>query len=211
MARPFNRDVLRIAVHLMPAYRRFAMAMAAWKFPAPGTCGIYAIVNVLSGKAYVGSAIDIACRWYGHLHDLERGKGQPKLQAAWNKYGPGVFRFVVLERVARDRATLLNAEQGYIDTWGIPFGYNLRSVASSNLGILWSAETRRRMSAASRITADALKARGYRPKPQSADTKAKRRAWWKSPESASARAAISAANRARSGCTRSADDKSHGK
>lgn len=76
--------------------------------------GVYAIVNTVNGKRYVGSSRDIAIRWRGHKADLKRGAHHSRiLQSAWNKYGRDAFMIITLEEVEVDR--LLLVEQEYLD------------------------------------------------------------------------------------------------
>ncbi len=59
--------------------------------------GVYKIVNLESGKYYVGSSNDLHKRWTQHLSCLRRGKHKNRhLQNAWNKYAEDVFAFVVV-------------------------------------------------------------------------------------------------------------------
>lgn len=61
------------------------------------TCYIYAIVNKLNGKRYVGSSISIDERWRDHRKHLRENRHHCRhLQNAWNKYGEGSFEFVIL-------------------------------------------------------------------------------------------------------------------
>ena len=77
--------------------------------------GIYRIVNTISGKMYIGSAIVLKRRWYMHRWALGRGRHHCyKLQAAWGKHGPEAFRFEVLEACAPE--DLVQREQFYLDT-----------------------------------------------------------------------------------------------
>ena len=73
------------------------------------TCGVYAIINTVTGKAYIGQSINIASRWKGHVHDLEAGSHVNKaLQADWEKYGSKTFSIIVIVRC--DPEYLLSAE-----------------------------------------------------------------------------------------------------
>lgn len=64
--------------------------------------GIYAFINVLNERMYVGRSTDIARRWYEHTSLLRRKvNGCKLLQRAWNKYGADNFHFVVLEYIDR--------------------------------------------------------------------------------------------------------------
>ena len=50
--------------------------------------GIYSIVHIVSGKPYIGSALDSEKRWSEHKHDLIYNcHDNQRLQNAWNKYG----------------------------------------------------------------------------------------------------------------------------
>lgn len=62
-------------------------------------CGIYAIINIINGKIYIGQSVNIYARWNSHKSELNHNKhGNIHLQNAWNKYGPHAFLFsVVLE------------------------------------------------------------------------------------------------------------------
>lgn len=104
--------------------------------------GIYQITNTVTGKIYVGSAVDFGGRWRNHRWRLKRGDHHsPKLQAAWNKYGEPAFEFLVIERVPVD--VLIEREQYWIDTLA-PF-YNIAPTAGSRLGMKHSADERAKM------------------------------------------------------------------
>ena len=106
------------------------------------TSGIYLITS-LSGKKYVGSAVDIAARWRCHKSCLERKiHANIILQNAWNKYGSDGLTFSILLICSPD--DLLLYEQLAIDTIN-PY-YNISRVAGSALGVKWSHEARLRRS-----------------------------------------------------------------
>jgi len=115
--------------------------------------GIYAIINCVNGKVYVGSAVDIKRRWIRHVHRLRVGTHtNPILQAAWNKYGEFAFDFFVLEEVP-DRIWLMLREQLWLNDvqpWKRENSYNILPTAESRLGHIESEETRRRKSIATR-------------------------------------------------------------
>jgi group I intron endonuclease len=97
-----------------------------------GIGGIYKIVNVVNGKAYLGRTESLGRRFYEHRHGLLSGKLQHKdsvLRRAWLKYGQQNFRFVVVEIVSeQDKAMLPALEQKYLDalkTWKPSVGYNI--------------------------------------------------------------------------------------
>lgn len=96
--------------------------------------GIYAIINTVNGKRYIGSATQPKHRWCWHQQYLRRGAHpNSHLQASVNKYGLDVFVFQVVELVsdhfwlrAREQAWILrerttNQAQGYnrvVDAFG---------------------------------------------------------------------------------------------
>ncbi len=59
-------------------------------------CGIYEIVNLLSGKRYIGQSVNIAQRFRQHKHVLRKGIASEYLQHAWNKYGEAAFEFRIV-------------------------------------------------------------------------------------------------------------------
>ncbi len=105
--------------------------------------GIYAIVNKINGKRYIGSAVSFKKRWYIHVCRLRKGTHHsPKLQNGWNKYGEESFEFVELECCEKEE--LIKREQHWIDELR-PF-YNIAKLAGSSLGIKRSEELKKRLS-----------------------------------------------------------------
>lgn len=93
-------------------------------------CGIYAIVNVVNGKKYIGSSADVNLRWINHKTKLNHNKHVNRiLKSAWNKYGADRFVFVVLEQCSKPE--LLQREQHHIDN-GNP-EYNIAKSSTSPL------------------------------------------------------------------------------
>jgi group I intron endonuclease len=79
-----------------------------------GKQGIYKILNLATDHFYVGSAVDLQRRKTRHFSELRNKKhNNPRLQAAWNKYGEANFVFSVLEYVV-DRANLYSAEDRWL-------------------------------------------------------------------------------------------------
>lgn len=75
--------------------------------------GIYSITHIETGRAYVGSSIDLHKRWREHRWQLRRGfHHAPALQALWSSSGEAAFRFEVL---AETPSELLICEQQWID------------------------------------------------------------------------------------------------
>lgn len=107
---------------------------------------IYAIINSITGKIYVGSAVDYPTRWTNHKSDLVCGRHcNRKLQNAWNKYGEEAFEFKVLEPVW-NKNLLLEREQYWIDRLDVfRNGYNMCPRAGSPLGRKQSDETKQKL------------------------------------------------------------------
>lgn len=114
------------------------------------TCGIYAIKNKISGKAYVGQSVFVEGRKNSHFHSLRMGNHDSvHLQRAFIKDGADAFEHVILEICKQDELT--NREQFWMDLIR-PYGiYNLAPAAGSNFGFKHSIEARKRMSAAQKL------------------------------------------------------------
>lgn len=111
--------------------------------------GIYIILNLQSGRHYVGSASLMTSRFSAHRSYLRKGRhANCKLQRAWDKYGAESFRFDVVERVA-DIKLLAEREQFWMDQT-LPF-YNILRTARSNRGYKMSEATIKKMSESQKI------------------------------------------------------------
>lgn len=103
-------------------------------------CGIYKIINVVSNKFYVGSAVNLHRRKTRHFSELRSGKHSNKyLQAAWNLHGEKAFIFIVVEEL-KEVDDLLKAENKWLrEHVGKDYCYNLGVDATApTLG--WSGE-----------------------------------------------------------------------
>lgn len=91
---------------------------------------IYRITNMANDHYYIGSAESFARRQWQHKYDLKRGVHKnPRLQAAWNKYGEEMFVFEVLEEVPEGRNTF-DIENTYLmKCVGQPDCYNINTDA----------------------------------------------------------------------------------
>ncbi len=116
--------------------------------------GVYWILNLVSGKYYVGSASrTFRDRRNTHRSSLKRGVHETKhLQAAWNKYGPMAFVFEVLEECPPKAC--LDREQFWLDVLQAAdprLGYNTARIAgAAMLGKNHDEETRAKIGEASR-------------------------------------------------------------
>lgn len=83
--------------------------------------GIYAIVNNVTGRKYIGQTSRFLYRWTKHKLLLRRGEHPNRdLQSDWNLYGPDAFEFQILELVGI--MELLEREREYIKS--MPNLYN---------------------------------------------------------------------------------------
>lgn len=109
--------------------------------------GIYCIEDA-NGRLYYGSAVDFENRWSSHKNALSGNyHGNPKLQNAWNKYGPDYFTFYSVELVT-DKSKLLEREQVWLD---FVFAteechYNICPIAGSTKGRKHTDDTKDKIS-----------------------------------------------------------------
>lgn len=96
----------------------------------PANTGIYEIVNLVDGKRYIGSAVNIRTRWCVHRHMLKKGNHHsPYLQNAWSKHGSNSFQFRVV--LICPREDLLLMEQSEIDR--MRPAYNISPIAGRSV------------------------------------------------------------------------------
>lgn len=107
--------------------------------------GIYKILNVITQKFYIGSAINIKDRWRIHKIFLKANNHDNSyLQKSWNKYGENAFWFLIIE-VVEDKTKLIEREQHWMDKTQCcnrKIGYNILPFAGSVLGYKHSEETK---------------------------------------------------------------------
>lgn len=89
---------------------------------------VYCIKNLITGKVYVGSSIDLYFRRIQHFSQLRCGRHEnPYLQYAFDKYGEDQFKFTVLE-IIDDETILIPREQhwiGELKATSRSYGYNI--------------------------------------------------------------------------------------
>lgn len=110
---------------------------------------IYRITNMANGKYYIGSAESFARREWQHKYDLRKGMHKnPRLQAAWNKYGADMFVFEVIEEVPAGESQLAWEDRYLTVHAGTPECYNINlSAEAPRLGATLSEESKAAISA----------------------------------------------------------------
>lgn len=108
----------------------------------PLKSGIYKILNNITEKFYIGSAVNFKARWTQHKGKLNLNIHPNKfLQSSWNLHGEEAFEFIILEYCEKEQ--LLIREQYWIDATKCcdrNIGYNLFPIAGSALGSKWTEE-----------------------------------------------------------------------
>lgn len=113
--------------------------------------GVYKITNLINNKIYLGSSSDLRSRKKSHLFLLRNNNHPNKhLQNSYNRYGDNNFKWEIIEYVEFNenkeilKKNLLEREQHWIDELKVcdkKYGYNIRTLAESNIGFKHSKET----------------------------------------------------------------------
>lgn len=112
---------------------KYSMFFGSWYNLENGS-GVYAIVNSLNNKKYIGSTSNLRKHFRQHYAALIRNNHDNyHLQNAVNKYGIDKFYFMILERCENIVDTLLMIEQKYIDELG---DYNICTKAGKLVGVV---------------------------------------------------------------------------
>lgn len=111
--------------------------------------GIYAIVNSMDNKMYIGKSKNIYLRIKDHITRLNTKNTDENIHLirAWYKYGKDNFKYIILEHFEKFDESLLKERELYwilfYDTTNRKKGYNLRLDTSTNCEVL--EETKRRL------------------------------------------------------------------
>lgn len=107
----------------------------------PKAAGIYRIVNIVSGKEYIGQAENLQKRYREHTNDLAASRHRNShLQRSYNHHGSDAFRFEIVELVS-DLRDLDVREQHYIDSLDPARRFNICLLARSSRGVKRSEAT----------------------------------------------------------------------
>lgn len=92
--------------------------------------GIYAIINRINGKYYIGSSKDILGRWTTHVRDLKNGVHHSVyLQRSWNIHTAEDFILIIL-KICNNESDLFGQETRFIELM-LP-DYNVGSVGGGD-------------------------------------------------------------------------------
>lgn len=120
-----------------------------------GLAGVYAIVCQVTDAIYIGSSVQLGVRIQEHIIESSNAH----LRGAISKHGISNFTFIVVEFVEQlpelsskeNKANILAREQVHLDwLFSLPkqYRFNFAPTAGSCLGVIRSAETKAKMSAA---------------------------------------------------------------
>lgn len=66
-------------------------------FRRPRICGVYALLNTVTGDTYIGSSLDMIKRIDRHHNNILSGDCQSRIKKAVEEYGAEAFAYVMLE------------------------------------------------------------------------------------------------------------------
>jgi group I intron endonuclease len=129
-------------------------------------CGLYKIVNRITGQCYVGQSQRVKKRLKEHFRLLRWNKHtNPHLQNAYNKYGQDAF-YGAVEVECKDLSELDMLEESFLqgDAWfEEPTVYNIADFAKAPMrGKTHSEDARKRIRLGRRATTFDYQSAGYR-------------------------------------------------
>lgn len=116
------------------------------------TCGIYAILNIVDQKTYIGKSKNIEQRWYTHKSQLRHFTHDNKgLREDWARLGESAFCFVILEEADLKDIDVLEME--YIRRYREEnlYNYNIENHPWKKLGYFLAQESTGKSSAIEKI------------------------------------------------------------
>jgi group I intron endonuclease len=100
--------------------------------------GVYAFINLINGKRYIGSGINLYRRFLDHIVGRS---SNILLQRAFQKYGLNNFEFVIYAYSDYDLSLIIDLENKFISSFPFTMLYNLTPAAGSMFGYKHSAES----------------------------------------------------------------------
>ena len=113
-----NTDIIAKKAKQKYEANREAMIERVLEYQRQLPAAVYYIYNKENHRTYIGQSKQYSKRWRHHRSDLKLGiHRNPLLQADYNKYGLGIFEFIVVEEFSSQpaRTLLLKREQLLID------------------------------------------------------------------------------------------------
>jgi hypothetical protein len=113
-----NSDIIAKKAKQKYDANREAMIERVLEYQRQLPAAVYRIYNKENNRTYIGQSKQYSKRWRHHRSDLKLGiHRNPLLQADYDKYGLGVFEFIVVEEFSSQppRTLLLKREQLLID------------------------------------------------------------------------------------------------
>jgi len=112
--------------------------------------GVYVILNLVSGRRYIGSSVNVPQRWREHLSKLGRGvHPNAALQADWTEHGVKAFSWSLLEE-SPSRDAAIQAEQTHIDATPDLYNAARRAGSGPRDGFRHTEATKQKISAITR-------------------------------------------------------------
>jgi group I intron endonuclease len=109
----------------------------------PNISGVYSITNIVTNRVYIGQALNLRKRENRHRCGLSNNKHENRhLQNSYNKYGKDNFIFNVL--LYCEPFELTRYEQKLLDIANNTYNIRISNV-NSNIGIVRSEETKRKI------------------------------------------------------------------
>lgn len=122
---------------------------AQWLDKPKGISGVYAMRNLVNGKRYVGSSVNLNQRRLCHLNHAKHQRHKNKIiQHEFNMFGAEAFDFQILEECSPE--TIITREQWWLNF--IKPEYNVQPNAGTCRGRVHSEEAKSRMSEAAKTT-----------------------------------------------------------
>lgn len=135
----FNFDVINLFVSPVLTYLNADTDKLSIIRDNKGKSGVYLWTNIINGKSYVGSSVNLSRRLtqYYNINILTKYRENSLIHKAILKYGYSNFKLCILEYC--DRKDTIKREQYYMDTFKPE--YNILKFAGSNVGFVHSSET----------------------------------------------------------------------
>lgn len=141
----FNLDFLELTLPI-PLHTfndlKSSSKILSYRKELSGKSGIYAFINLINGKQYIGSAINIYKRFLDHINS--RRSNLP-LQQDFKKYGIENFKFIIYVYAPYVLPDITNLETYYISSFSFDMLYNIFPIGKSIYGYKHNQKTIEKM------------------------------------------------------------------